>query len=121
MKFGEFIKELRVKRGYTLNKLCKENNYDSGNHSKLERNVMAPPQVENNLRTLAHALGLSEKTEDWYKFFDLAIVVGNGKIPGYVMKNEEVLNRLPLLLRTISSKRINTERLDKLIDLIREN
>ncbi|MCK4559282.1 MAG: transcriptional regulator [Calditrichia bacterium] len=120
MKFGEFVKELRMKRGYTLRAFCREHNLDHGNHSKLERGIFAPPQDENALKTLAYALRISEGSEDWDKFFDLAIV-GNGKIPDYIMKDEEVLSRLPLFFRTIDGEKIDKEKLDKLIELIRKS
>ena len=119
MTFGQFIKELRVKRNYTIRRFCIEHNLDNGNYSKLERGILSPPQHEDNLKTLALALGLSEKTEDWYKLFDLAIVVGNGRIPDYIMKDKEVLNRLPLFFRIIASDKNNKERLDKIIELIK--
>jgi transcriptional regulator with XRE-family HTH domain len=120
MKFGEFVKELRMRRDFTLRAFCREHNLDPGNQSKLERGVLAPPQDEDALKKLAYALGLSEGSEDWHKFIDLALV-DNGKIPDYILNDEEIVSRLPLFFRTISGEKLEKEKLDKLIELIRKS
>ncbi len=120
MNFGKFIKELRMGHGQTLRRFCLEHNLDPGNHSKLERGILPPPQDEDKLRSLAYALGLKEGTKEWKEYYDLAII-GNGKIPEYILSDEEIVNRLPVFFRTIKGEKIDKARLDKLIELIRKS
>lgn len=120
MLFGELIKDLRIKQGKTLRNFCIEHNFDPGNHSKLERGVLPPPKDEGKLKVLALALGLKERNLDWSKFFDLA-VVSNGHIPKYITDDKALLARLPAFFRTVKGEKIDDKKLDKLIELIREN
>lgn len=53
MSFGALFRELRLKNKITLRQYCIKNGFDSGNISKLERNLIAPPYT---LRQLKHYL-----------------------------------------------------------------
>lgn len=119
MNFGNFIKNLRMKKNQTLRNFCLEHGIDPGNHSKLERGILPPPKDEKKLKQLALSLGIREGSEDWKKYFDLALV-GNGKIPDYIMEDKELVNKLPVFFRTIKGEKIDDEKLSKLIKLIRE-
>jgi len=99
--FGEFIKELRVRQRLGLREFCLEHGHDPSNWSKIERGVLPPPRDEETLRTWAKQLGLKQGSEDWLKFFDYAAVDG-GRIPDYVLKDEELLGKLPAFFRTLS-------------------
>jgi transcriptional regulator with XRE-family HTH domain len=120
MKFGDFVKQLRLRKKQTLRRFCLEHGFDPGNHSKIERGILPPPKDEKKLTQLAISLGLKEGAEDWQTFFDLAII-SNGKLPDYVMSDAELLGKLPLLFRTVKGEKISAEKLDKLIELIKES
>lgn len=48
--YGEFIKELRVKKEISLREFCKQIEMDASNWSKTERGLLAPPQDEEKLK-----------------------------------------------------------------------
>jgi len=120
MLFGDFIKELRLRKKQTLRTFCLKHGLDPGNHSKMERGILAPPKEEGKLAELAISLGLKKGTGDWHKFFDLAIISG-GRLPQYVMNDSELLGKLPLLFRTVKGKKNGAEKLERLIELIKES
>ena len=115
--FGTFIRELRAKRRLGLREFCLEHGYDPSNWSKIEREVLSPPRDEETLRKWAKQLGLKPGSDDWHKFHDCA-AVDAGRIPNHVMKNEELLAKLPALLRALSGLKPSRKDLEKLLDLI---
>ena len=68
----------------------------------------------------AKALGLRKGSDDWYTFFDLA-AADRGKIPSDVMEDEELVEKLPILFRTLRGQKVSKEKLNKLIDKIRSS
>jgi transcriptional regulator with XRE-family HTH domain len=116
--FGEFIKQIRAQQRLGLREFCLEHGHDPSNWSKIEREVSPPPKDEATLRTWAKQLGLKPGTDDWLKFFDYA-AVDAGRIPDYVMKNEELLGNLPAFFRTLSGQKPSREDLEKLTEIIR--
>lgn len=118
MSFGELVKSYRLAQNKTLRGFCVEHDYDPGNQSKLERGLHKPPQDDKSLRKLALALGLKENSEKWNEFMDAAYLE-NGNIPDYIRSDEEVLEMLPVFFRTTSGQKVSKEKLDKLIDLIK--
>jgi len=54
---------------------------------------------------------------DWLKFFDYA-AVDFGRIPDYVLKDENLVAQLPVFFRTISGQKPSREDLEKLVELI---
>ena len=117
--FGTFIKELRAKRRLGLREFCLEHGHDPSNWSKIEREVSPPPKDEDTLRKWAKQLGLKDGSEDWHKFHDYA-AVDAGRIPDHVLKDEELLAKLPALFRTISGGMPSRTRLENLMRLLRE-
>jgi transcriptional regulator with XRE-family HTH domain len=117
--FGEFIKQIRAQQRLGLREFCLEHGHDPSNWSKIEREVSPPPKDEATLRTWAKQLGLKPSTDDWLKFFDYA-AVDAGRIPDYVLKDEELVAQLPVFFRTISGQKPSAEQLDNLIALLRE-
>ena len=117
--FGELIKQIRERQRLGLREFCLENGYDPSNWSKIEREVLPPPRDEDTLRTMAKQLGLKQGSDDWLKFFDYA-AVDSGRIPDYILKDEELLAKLPAFFRTLSGNRPSREELENLIKLLRE-
>jgi transcriptional regulator with XRE-family HTH domain len=117
--FGEFIKQIRAQQRLGLREFCLEHGHDPSNWSKIERDVLPPPKDETTLRTWARQLGLKPGTDDWLKFFDYA-AVDAGRIPDYVLKDEELVEKLPAFFRTLSGNKPSAEELENLIKLLRE-
>ena len=51
--FGEFFKESRIKRNFTLREFCNKFGYDPGNISKIERGLLKPPGRREKLEKYA--------------------------------------------------------------------
>ncbi len=118
MTFGEYIKELRIRGGHTLRRFCELHGLDAGNYSKLERGLFPPPTGEEKMLELARAYGLKRGTDDWSTFFDLA-AAAKGQVPKDLLSDEEVVDKLPVLFRTLRGEPVPEDKLDELIEFIR--
>lgn len=116
--FGVFFKELRIARKITLRQFCEAHGYDPGNISKLERGLLPPPESEAKLADFARALRIRRGSDAWYQFFDLARAA-RGKLPPEILRQRDVVARLPLLFRTLRGQKVSAEKLDELIAMIR--
>ncbi len=116
--FGNYFKQKRMERGLTLREFCRVNGFDPGNISKIERGLFPPPQSKELLLKYGAALGIKEGTEEWLVFCDLA-VTSAGKLPPDIVSNDEVMNALPVLFRTVRDKNLDEEDLEKLIKAIK--
>lgn len=117
--FAGFFKEKRMALGLTLRQFCQKNGFDPGNISKLERGVFAAPQAEEKLEEYAKALNLKKGSDDWIRFFDLA-AVSNRNLGLMKLKNETIIEKLPVLFRTLDNKDLTEEKLDQIIELIKQ-
>lgn len=117
--FGNYFKELRIKRRMTLRRFCEEFGFDPGNISKLERGLLPPPQSRGKLEQYAQALGLKKGTSAWYEFFDLA-AASRGQIPQEILKDDKLVAKLPVLFRTLRGERVPEEKLNELVEIIRK-
>jgi len=118
--FGEFFKKKRVERGLTLRSFCLKHGFDPGNISKIERGLLAPPNSREKLEEYASALGLKPGSTDWIEFFDRAAAC-KGEIPLEIMNDAELVDKLPLIFRTIRGKKVTDKQLDELAELIRKS
>ena len=119
MRFGEFFKEKRLATGKTLRAFCITNGLDPGNISRLERGRLPVPRRRELLERYARLLKIKKGSDDWYEFFDLAAAEA-GEIPKEILEDAEVLERLPILFRTLRGQRVPDKDLDELVRLIRE-
>lgn len=120
-QFGSYFKDLRRENtGLSLRKFCEKNGYDPGNLSKLERGKLKPPKSRDKLSDYAEALNLEEGSEEWMNFFDLAHAC-RGDVPEEVLEDEEVVEKLPVLFRTLRGDRVDEEELDRLVEIIRKH
>lgn len=114
--FGEFIKQKRIDRKETLREFCRKYDFVPANHSRMERGITPPPRSRAKLERYAGALGIFPNSEDWTEFFDLA-AIGCRMIPGDLMDDNKLLNRLPIMFQTIR----DPEKLDEFIKMIRKS
>lgn len=117
--FAEFFKEKRMALGLTLRQFCQKMNFDPGNISKLERGVFSAPQAEEKLEEYAKALKLKKGSDEWIEFFDLA-AISNRDLGMMKLKNEKIIDKLPILFRTLDNKDLTEEKLDQIIELIKK-
>jgi transcriptional regulator with XRE-family HTH domain len=118
--FGKHLKRLRMAKGQTLREFCQVNGFDPGNYSRLERGLFLPPQKEELLEKYAAALGLRRGSDEWLEFFDLA-AASRGEIPKDLLSDEEVVDKLPVLFRTLRGSAMSPDKLDALVEKIRRS
>ena len=118
-RFGEFFKKKRMALGLTLREFCRENDLDPGNISRLERGILPPPQGEELKVRYAEALGIERGSDDWLRFFDYA-AAERGQVPYDIMSDERLLDKLPLLFRTVRGADLSREELEQMIDELRD-
>jgi len=116
-KFGQILKELRIKKGLTLRHACRVLNYDPSNWSKIERGKMSPPTDEKTLRRWAKVLGTS-KEKEVQEFLDEANLA-QGIIPQDIISQNNIVDFLPAFFRTLRNKKPTKKEIDRLIKLIR--
>ncbi|CCQ89694.1 hypothetical protein NITGR_160003 [Nitrospina gracilis 3/211] len=110
MHFGEFFHELRIKKGFTLRRFAEILEEDPGNISRLERGKLQAPKSEEKLQFYAKALGLKKGSESYIKFMDLAHV-SNKTFGIEHIRDEALLEKLPMFLRTLNNKGLDEKKL----------
>ena len=118
--FGQYFKRLRGKIRMPLREFCRKNGFDPGNISKLERDVMPAPQDEKLLEKYARALKITKDSDEWIEFTDKA-AVSHGSLSMRHIKHKPTVERLPIIFRTISDKKLTEEQLEKLIEHIKNH
>lgn len=119
MNFGELFKKLRIRRELTLRQFCEMYSFDPGNISKLERGVLPAPQASEKLKAYAKALDLKAGSDEYLEFFDLA-VASNQHFAIKNISNQDLLNRLPVLFRTLDKRDLTEEKLERIIKILKE-
>jgi transcriptional regulator with XRE-family HTH domain len=117
-RFGDFARQWRVQLGETLRHFCRRAGLDSAYISKVERGLLAPPQSPDKLEHYALSLGIAKGGADWNEFMDLAAAAG-GRLPQDLLDNPQLMQCLPVFLRTIRNERVDEKSLDELIEMIR--
>lgn len=119
MRFGSFFKQRRIALQKSLRQLCRDNGLDPGNISRLERGLLPPPQGRETLESYAKLLELKQGSDDWYTLFDLA-AAETGRIPQELLDDAAVVEKLPILFRTLRGQKVPDEQLDELVRTIRK-
>lgn len=115
--FGQQLKEFRLRARFTLRRFSERSGFDAGNLCKLEKGYLPAPQDEGVLESFAKVLGLSE---DEKSAFVNSARLERGRLPKEALDDEEMLDALPVLFRTINKKRMEGHELDELIEIIRK-
>lgn len=120
--FGEWVREYRASKEITLREFCRRANIDSGNWSKLERGVMAPPKDKALQRMIVREIiGLDETHPDYYKVFALMdnaqAAISRSMEPPH---DTDVAGALPMFITKSDGTRPTAEELDGLIVYIRK-
>ena len=115
--FGEYFRAKRISLGFTLRSFCERYNYDPGNISRLERNILLPSLDDSKLAGYAAALKISKDSEEWVLFHDLAYSAKNS-IPKDL--TETGYGFLPAFFRTMRNKKMDKSKLKELIDFLND-
>ena len=116
--FGALLKELRLKSGQTLREFCENNGFDPGNYSRIERGLFSPPGNE-KVAVYARALGIEVGSDTHVDMLDRA-AIDRGQLPQSLLSDEQLLEQLPVLFRTLRGQAVDDAKLDKLIDILRK-
>jgi transcriptional regulator with XRE-family HTH domain len=117
-KFGDLVRGRRAELRLGLRDFALRADVDAGNLSKLERGRLNPPQDPAVIDRICVALEWDLESENAQALRDVA-ALENGRIPEDLLKDEEVMSRMPLLLRTVHNRQLEPEEIEKLIDVIR--
>ncbi|MBI5308777.1 MAG: hypothetical protein HZB37_10735 [Planctomycetes bacterium] len=63
-------------------------------------------------------LKIKKGSDDWYTFFDLA-AAETGRIPEELIARENIVEKLPILFRTLRGQKVPEEKLEELIKKLR--
>lgn len=119
VSFGEFFKGLRLDNKMTLRGFCSKNGFDPSNVSKIERGIWPPPEADEDRMKYAKALALKKGTSNWDRFMDLA-VAGTRTFKVRNVTDEEVLQKLPVLFRSVDKADLTPDQLDKIIKYVKK-
>ncbi len=111
--FGQYLKQLRLAAGYGLRRFAALIEMKASNLCDIEHNRRAMPSEY--LEPVAEALGLTQASQEWDKFFNLARKAN--ELPADV---QHVVRRrfVPALLRTIDNVQLSDDDIKRLIDEI---
>ncbi|HCL00460.1 MAG TPA: hypothetical protein DHW42_10210 [Candidatus Marinimicrobia bacterium] len=116
-KFGDLVKDIRVKKRMTLRTFCKLTQIDPGNWSKIERGILSPPKSREVLNQIACVLNIEKNSDEYNALFDYAAI---GHIPIEITE-QQILQKLPMFFRTARGEQPSEEELKSLIEIIRKD
>ena len=116
--FGEFIKAFRLTKDIGLREFCRKLEIDASNWSKVERGFLPPPQDDEKLDKIVQILGIDKNSETYTELRDKA-AIDAGILPKDLLSDQETLNSLPMLFRTVRSEKPTPQELEKLINKIK--
>lgn len=118
MNFGNHIKTRRLELDLSLRAFCSKYGEDPSNWSKLERSLLRPPEQLERLLQIGEYLEYEHDSPEMHQLFEIASIT-RGEIPGDILENEELMEKLPLVFRTLRTTPTETE-LMRLADIVRE-
>jgi transcriptional regulator with XRE-family HTH domain len=118
LTFGEWVRNRREELGLSLRAFALATGMDPGNLSRYELGLLPPPQDPDTLASIARALTLDAKGDEYQTFLDLA-ALGAGRIPPDLAENPEILARMPFLFRTARGKKLTRDQLIALADSLK--
>lgn len=105
----------RIAAGLTLREFCRLTGFDASNWSKIERNLLPPPQSRSVLESIASVLSIVPDSQVYKELMDLAAL---SSVPEDLIE-PEILEQLPVFFRTVRGEKPTEEELKTLINKIR--
>lgn len=116
MKFGEQLKEYRIRRELTLRQCSEGLGVDPSNWSKWERGVNPAPKDIEILEAWAEYFGLQDGEK--LEFLDSA-ALSRRELPADIASDEKVLAALPAFFRAARGAELTEEQLRQLVEDVR--
>ena len=120
-RFGECLKEIRLEAGFGLRSFSQAISMDAGNLSRLERGKHRPPKGGVFYEDVAHVLNLNAKDQRIQRLRDLAMEERLSEVSTEVSSYAREVELVPLLLRTISDKKLSKDQIHELVEEIKAN
>lgn len=114
MKFGELLKDYRIRKGLTLRECCAELEVDPSNWSKMERGVNPGPKDTELLSFWSEYFGLNDSEKQ--SFTDSA-ALSRSELPIDIATDEAIMSKLPAFFRAARNSELTS---DKFADLIKD-
>jgi transcriptional regulator with XRE-family HTH domain len=114
-KFHEFLREKRMKKRITLREFCRIVGEDPSNYSKIERGLKVPPNDETLER---YGKGLQMSGDALHEFITMGALFRK-ELP-VRLTDEELIGKLPALLRIINGEMPTEEQLREAAAITRE-
>ena len=118
--FGSMLRERRKVLRLGLREFALRAEVDAVNLSKIERGRLNPPQTRDALDRICFALEYDPASQEAELLRDRA-AAENGRLSEEILADEEIMSRMPVLLRTVHNKQLSAEQLDRLIEMIKES
>lgn len=116
VRFGAFIRARRLELAVTAREVATAIGMQPSNFSNVEHGVLKPPQEADRLAKLAEVLQLKSAPQR-KKLFDLA-AKATDSIPVDIAEIISSQEAIPLLLRTIGSRKLTNDELQKIVAIV---
>ena len=117
-EFGREFRRQRLQADMGLREFCRANDLDAAYVSRIERGRVKPPTGE-ALAPYLQAIGLDPGSPAWQGLQYLASACA-GEVPDELMRDEEVVKKLPVVFRVLGNREPTPEDIEHLIDIIRK-
>ena len=117
-KFGLMYRALRLQAGLGLREFCIQSELDPAYISRLERGRIKLPKRE-KIEELALAVGLERGTAQWTELLTQADIEAE-RIPKEILDDEEVIELLPAVCRSLNNRKADRDKVLKLMDLLKK-
>lgn len=118
VRFGEFVRQLRLAVGLSLRDFCNKAGLDPSNWSKVERDRITLTAERRKLDEISLLLNINNDKTQLTKFYDLAYIAQR-EIPEEVYNDEEVLGALPVFFRMGMGQKPTKEELQNIIEMLK--
>ncbi len=115
-QFGQYLKAMRLGRGYGLRQFAEMIGLLPSNLSAIEHGRRKLPNDPERLRQVADALALVEGSADWDRFFFLARQPGQLPVPAQQFAE---LEWFPVICRALNELQPTEEELSEMFELIK--
>lgn len=115
LTFGRYFSQLRKERGYTLRDFCLKFRFDAEYVSKVERGVLPSPE-HSEVESFISALEIPIESPERETLVSLA---ETAKETAIGVNEEALLNKLPIIFRTVDNKELNKDKLNEVIRVVK--
>ena len=113
VRFGEYVRELRLARGVSLRRFAKDCGFQASNYCHVENGTLNPTDAQ--VQKVAAFFGFEKGSEEYRKLLDLAAEAKNG-VPSDLQELIQNNKLIPALLRSVEDENISSDALKAIIE-----